>query len=434
MFRKTLIALTLLASSAATVSAQNTEPRGIYFNRFNGSFNGTEWFQVTPVTGSPNMFQIRDIYGGGFTGTVDSNDNIIIPGEPMNGFFSGPDNFVLFPFNGQFTFTSNRVPTTDVDFPLQLVSPRPANPLLDGQWFNTLRTINPETGAMGAPGTEIITVLTQGDRIRITDPGGLFFQGVFENGLQAGFRVLANPSFGTPTGIFAPFVGSSTNIGQDLLGELNMISINEFRASFLLQSRTPLGNQTQTLIEFEATRLTPYAMGDANGDGLVDLADDTLVDSLQGLTFEDDTYDLAADVNSDGTIDATDLEFYRGSFTDIGNQLVGNYAPTLSGSGSMAQGQPFQLDFTGSPPSTRATVFFGTTAINLPFFGGTLVPDPEITIRFKTPADPANTKVVPASFNPGLPPGTEIYGQAWFLDAGGPQGLCASNALLLVSP
>ena len=434
MIRKNALALLILATSFAPTFGQTPDPRGIYFNRFTGSFNGTEWFQVTSIGGSTTQFNIRDLYGGGFSATVDAAGNVIIPGEPMNGFFSDDDNFVIFPFNGQFTFTSNRVPTTGVDFPLFLDSPRPANPLLSGQWFNTLRMINPETGVAGPPGTEIIALTTDGNRIRITDPGGLFFQGIFENGLQAGFRVLNNPNFGTPTGIFAPFPGSATNIGQDLLGEMNLININQFRASFLLQSRTPLGNQTQTLIEFDATRLNPLAVGDANGDGMVDSTDEGIVDLLQGTTFEDDLYNLAADVNADGAIDPIDLELYRGKFIDVGSQLTGDFAPTLSGSGSMAEGQDFALNFTGSPPSTRATVFFGTTTINVPFFGGTLVPDVEIIIHFKTPANPANTKVINGNFNPGLPAGTEIYGQAWFLDAGGPQGLCASNTLLLVTP
>ncbi|MDB2686936.1 hypothetical protein N9Y42_06960 [Mariniblastus sp.] len=294
----------------SSVAGQDIDPRGIYFNRFNGQFSGTEFFQVTPVDGSTTQFDIRDIYGGGFRGTIDAAGTIVIPGESMDGMFSDPDNFEIFPFDGGFTFSSNRIPTTTVDFPLTLESPRPANPLLNGQWNNTLRSINPETGAMGTPGTEIITITTTGNLVRITDPNGLFFQGVFEDGLTAGYRVVANPSFAAARGIFATFPGSSTNTGQDLLGEMNMISINEFRASFMLQTRTPLGNQNQVLFEFEATRVTPFAEGDANGDGAVDSADETIVSDLQGATFEDDNYDLAADINSDGVINDVDLNFY----------------------------------------------------------------------------------------------------------------------------
>ena len=310
MFRQILVCCIGLLVSVSSVVGQEIDPRGIYFNRFTGQFSGTEFFQVTPVNGSTTQFNIRDIYGGGFTGTIDAAGNVVIPGGSPNGMFSDPDNFVIFPFNGAFTFTSNRIPTTTVNFPLVLDSPRPANPLLNGQWNNTLRSINPETGVMGAPGTEIITITTAGNTVRITDPNGLFFQGVFEDGLTAGYRVAANPNFATPSGIYATFPGSSTNIGQDLLGELNMISINEFRASFLLQTRTQLGNQNQVLIEFQATRVNPFAEGDANGDGVVDSTDEMIVSDLQGTTFEDDNYDLAADINSDGVINDVDLNFY----------------------------------------------------------------------------------------------------------------------------
>ena len=311
MFRQILACCIGLFVLIPNVLGQDIDPRGIYFNRFEGSFSGTELFQVTPVAGSSTQFDIRDIYGGGFTGTIDAAGTVSIPNDSMDGMFSDPDNFEIFPFAGAFTFTSNRIPTTTVDFPLTLDSPRPADPLLNGQWNNTLRSIDPETGATSAPGNEIITLTTAGNTVRITDPSGLFFQGVFEDGLTAGYRVVANPNFQNAAGIFATFPGSSTNIGQDLLGEMNMISINEFRASFMLQTRTPLGNQNQTLFEFQATRVNPFAEGDVNGDGVVDSADEMIVSGLQGSTFEDDNYTLAADVDSDGVIDVVDLNFFR---------------------------------------------------------------------------------------------------------------------------
>ena len=325
MFRQIFACCIGLFVLVSSVIGQDIDPRGIYFNRFSGGFSGTEFFQVTAVNGSTTQFDIRDLYGGGFRGTIDAAGTIVIPGEPRDGMFSDPDNFVIFPFNSGFTFTSNRIPTTTVNFPLTLDSPRPANPLLNGRWNNTLRSINPETGAMGAPGTEIITITTNGNTVRITDPNGLFFQGVFEDGLTAGFRVLNNPNFGTATGTYAAFPGSSTNVGQDVLGEMNMVSINEFRASFMLQSRTSLGNQNQVLFEFQATRVNPFAEGDANGDGTVDSADETIVSNLQGTTFEDDTYNLAADINSDGVIDSIDLDFF-GLLGDVNRDGVVNFA------------------------------------------------------------------------------------------------------------
>ena len=304
-----LLSFSILTMLLATSAFGQVNPRGIYFNRFVGQFNGLEWFQLTTTNGT--NYQLRDIYGGGFNGTIDAAGNITIPGFPA-GMFNGPDNFVIFPIfaGGSFTFTCNRVPTTTADFPLRLLSAHENATPLDGQWNNTLRFINPETGAMNAPATEVITISTGTNTIRITDPGGLFFQGVFEHGLLAGFRVVANPSFPPASGIFASFPGSATNIGQDLLGELNMINLNEFRASFLLQTRTPLGNQSLSLVEFEATRSVPLEPGDANGNGVIDDSDRFIVEALLGRTFEEAGYNLAADVDNSGVIDFADLAFF----------------------------------------------------------------------------------------------------------------------------
>ena len=118
--RCTALALAVLFLGSSIAGAQDIDPRGIYFNRFVGQFNGTEWFQVTAVPGSTTQFNIRDLFGGGFVGTIDAAGNITIPGQSMDGEFTSPDNFVIFPFGGAFTFSSNRVPTTTPDFPFLL--------------------------------------------------------------------------------------------------------------------------------------------------------------------------------------------------------------------------------------------------------------------------------------------------------------------------
>ena len=140
---------------------QDIDPRGIYFNRFTGPFNGTEWFQVTQSNGT--TYLLRDIYGGGWTGQINADGDITINPFPQ-GMFVDPDNFLIFPSfaGGPFTFDCNRVPTTMTEFPLRLFTPRTANPLLDGQWNNTLQFINPETGVKNPPATEVITITTNG--------------------------------------------------------------------------------------------------------------------------------------------------------------------------------------------------------------------------------------------------------------------------------
>ena len=49
------------------------------------------------------------------------------------------------------------------------------------------------------------------------------------------------------------------------------------------------------------------APGDVDGNGTVDSFDEFIITLLQGLTFEDNDYNLAADVNADGIINQLDL-------------------------------------------------------------------------------------------------------------------------------
>lgn len=123
-----------------------------------------------------------------------------------------------------------------------------------------------------------------------------------------------------------------------------------------------------------------------------------------------------------------------GEFIDLGNQLTGFFAPTLSGSGSLAGGESFTLTFAGMPLSTTAFAFFDLTAINAPFKGGILVPAPTFKVMFPTPAFAFQTVDINSSIPIGLPSGLSIYLQAWFPDAGGVSGASATNALEAALP
>ena len=48
-FAKSFLLFVLLAVLAVPTVAQDIVPTGIYFNRFTGPFNGTEYFEVTQV-------------------------------------------------------------------------------------------------------------------------------------------------------------------------------------------------------------------------------------------------------------------------------------------------------------------------------------------------------------------------------------------------
>jgi len=307
-FRTGLLVL-VCSACAPAAHAGDIDPRGIYHNVFSGGFSGTEWFQVVPIAGT-NRYRVADIFSGGFNSTITPDGNVTLDGGIGSGSFSTDDAWVITPSLGGtvFTFDNLRAPDTTVDFPLRLNSPAPANPILSGAWTNQLLALNPRTGVVVGSGTESLSVTATGTTLRITDPGGLFFQGVFESPTRVGYRAISpNPS--DPN--FASFVGSSSNIGQDMLGRVTVESVNDMVAVFLLQTRAPLGSQQQSVFRFTMTRTDPLPAGDLNGDRVVDEDDRDLFTAQLGMTSGDDGYNIAADLDLDGVVGSKDLALFE---------------------------------------------------------------------------------------------------------------------------
>jgi len=120
-----------------------------------------------------------------------------------------------------------------------------------------------------------------------------------------------------------------------------------------------------------------------------------------------------------------------GSFNNLGHGLAGGFAPTLTGSGSLAAGAGFSLAFAGLPPFTSGMLFIGLSQLNAPFKGGILVPQPVLQLMLPTLS---GSLTLNQAMPGGLPSGTSIYLHFWTPDAGAPAGVCATNALQLVTP
>lgn len=282
---------------AGTEGAIN--PLGIYFNSFTGPFSGTEWFQTLPVGGT--TFILADIFGGGFNATITAGGQITLFGGAGTGFFTTPDEYVIFPSLGGslFTFNNSRALFTETDFPLTLPPGAPigGNPIFTGQFQSVTQTFNPGSGALVNQASETIAVSVTGSTIRMTDPQGLFFQGVFIGAGEGAFRVVVP----TPSNaLFQSFVGSTTNTNLNILGEIHFTGANAFTATILTQTRTPLGAQTQTIVRFEATRIMPYP-GDLNSDAVVNGSDLAALLANWGQPFS------IADLNFDGVVNGSDL-------------------------------------------------------------------------------------------------------------------------------
>jgi len=118
-------------------------------------------------------------------------------------------------------------------------------------------------------------------------------------------------------------------------------------------------------------------------------------------------------------------------FEDLGCELAGDFSPALDGTGDPSPGGSFTLEFTGMPPGTTGTMFVGVAELKAPFKGGFLVPVPNLPVSIPTVFGSLS---LPATMPATIPPGTGIWLQAWFPDAGGPQGISGTNGLKINVP
>ncbi|MFG0316606.1 MAG: hypothetical protein ACF8XB_04985, partial [Planctomycetota bacterium JB042] len=113
---------------------------------------------------------------------------------------------------------------------------------------------------------------------------------------------------------------------------------------------------------------------------------------------------------------------------DVGNALPGSLgAPVLSGDGALASGSTVMVTLTNAAPNQTATLIVGASAVNLPLFGGILVPAANFLIPVPTGA--SGSVVLGTTIPAGVVPGIPIYLQYWITDPTGPQGYSASNAI-----
>ncbi|MCA8968679.1 MAG: hypothetical protein KDC95_02805 [Planctomycetes bacterium] len=119
----------------------------------------------------------------------------------------------------------------------------------------------------------------------------------------------------------------------------------------------------------------------------------------------------------------------KSSYTpiDAGAPSTATGVPVLSGTGTLAPNTAFSFDISNAAPNTGGLLIIGATRLDLPFFGGILVPFPLQTLSFLTNANGAQNLAgtVPAS----APGNLDFYMQAWIIDATGPQGFTATNGV-----
>jgi hypothetical protein len=125
-----------------------------------------------------------------------------------------------------------------------------------------------------------------------------------------------------------------------------------------------------------------------------------------------------------------------GPWVDLTHALAGVAGtPRLQGDGPLLGDTPLDLTLSRTAPNAVAWLVFGLSAFYLPFESGILVPDfspPGNLLPLVTTAGGGLS--INANWPTGAPSGLEIYFQYWIVDAAGPSGWSASNALQATTP
>ena len=129
-----------------------------------------------------------------------------------------------------------------------------------------------------------------------------------------------------------------------------------------------------------------------------------------------------------------DLTFsLHAQWVNLGQALAGTAGvPTLTGTGSLVGGTNTSLALASARPSAPVWLVTGLSALDAPFKGGTLVPDPLLVLNTVTNA--AGAVTLTFAMPAGVPAGIDLVAQFWIPDPAGPHGFAASNGLTGTTP
>jgi subtilisin-like proprotein convertase family protein len=125
-----------------------------------------------------------------------------------------------------------------------------------------------------------------------------------------------------------------------------------------------------------------------------------------------------------------------GTWLDLGSPLAGATGlPLLEGNGTLLATDVVDLVLSNALPSTTAYLVLGIFALNAPFKGGVLVPDPTPP-GFFIPLVTDGSGGIPLTgiWPLGIPPGFATYMQYWMVDGAAVHGFSASNGLSATAP
>ncbi len=120
-------------------------------------------------------------------------------------------------------------------------------------------------------------------------------------------------------------------------------------------------------------------------------------------------------------------------WTDLGRGLAGaGGIPRLWGAGDLTPSSNVELDLVDAAPNAPTLLVVGASRIDLPLFGGTLVPNLDAVISGLV-TDGSGAWQIVDTWPDDVAVDSEFFVQTWVVDAGAPRKLAGSNALRLVA-
>jgi len=121
------------------------------------------------------------------------------------------------------------------------------------------------------------------------------------------------------------------------------------------------------------------------------------------------------------------------AWQDVGSALPGVAGdPVLVGTGDLSAGSANSLGLSNAAPNATIGYIVGVSAANLPFSGGTLVPNPQLV--FLLTSNGAGALDLPFIMPPGTPSGSSFIVQVAVQDGAAVAGIALSNALVGTTP
>ena len=158
----------------------------------------------------------------------------------------------------------------------------------------------------------------------------------------------------------------------------------------------------------EAGNLGLLASGDADEDGYPELLSAPVFQSGKPLLL---------------------LRNRSSPWTDLGFGLSASFGqPTLQATGPGEADLPITLGWSGALPPSQGFLVAGLSAALLPFHGGTLVPEPQVTLPVHAQGE------ISVRWPAGVTEGTQLFVQGWFFGPQADPEFSATQAVVLTTP